>query len=103
MSNVKIIVNIYSITCLLGPYLMRIILSLSQAWMRIVSIRYGRGDGQQRGQEAAALHDDGGEVQHEVGEAVQPALLHTVSRGAGLGQEPAAKNILLRFGKLLQN
>ena len=78
MSNVKIIVNIYSITCLLGPYLMRIILSLSQAWMRIVSIRYGRGDGQQRGQEAAALHDDGGEVQHEVGETVQPGGAHLV-------------------------
>ena len=70
LSNVKIIVNIYSITCLLGPYLMRIILSLSQAWMRIVSIKYGRGDGQQRGQEAAAHYDDGGEVQHEVGETV---------------------------------
>ena len=54
----------------------------------------GRGAGQQRGQEAAALHDDGGEVQHEVGEAVQPALLHTVSRGARLGQEPAGENFV---------
>ena len=44
----------------------------------------GRGAGQQRGQEAAALHDDGGEVQHEVGEAVQPALLYIGSGGAHL-------------------
>ena len=43
------------------------------------------------GQEAASLHDDGGEVQHEVGEAVQPALLLTGSGGAGLGQEPAGE------------
>ena len=63
----------------------------------------GRGAGQQRGQEAAALHDDGGEVQHEVGEAVQPALLHTVSRGARLEQEPAAENVFVALRKLLQN
>ena len=59
----------------------------------------GRGAGQQRGQEAAALHDDGGEIQHEVGEAVQPALLNTVSSGAGLGQEPAGENIFVALRK----
>ena len=48
--------------------------------------------GQDGGQHPAPLHDDGGHVQHEVGQVLQPVRQGVpVRRGASLRQKPDNK------------